>query len=298
MKKVFLIILTLILAQEKKLKVITSSPDLGDIAKVIGGESVEVKSLIRGDQDPHFIEPRPSMVALLRSADCIVRTGMDLDMWFQSLLDAARNPKILFGAPCYIDASTHIQKLDVPEGKVDASMGDIHIFGNPHYWLDPMNGIVIAEQIAETFSRIMPHSSEYFYNNLNSFKNEIQKGMERWEKKLAPFKNEKIITYHSSWTYFAKRFGLKIVATVEPKPGIPPTPSHLEYLINLIRNEKIKVIVREPFHDPSGPEYLARKTGIKVIVLPSSVGGVEEVKNYISLFDYITEKLSEAFKNE
>lgn len=281
---------------EEKLNIVTTTPDLADLAKVIGGEKVNVVSLIKGTQDPHFIEPRPSMVMLVKKADILVRIGMDLDLWVQSLIDAARNSKVVFNGSGYIDASQNIEKLEVPAGKVDASMGDIHIYGNPHYWLDPENAKLILFQIVNILCELKPSDAEYFKKNYEQYLQKLNSHITEWLRSMEPFKGTKIVTYHNSWPYFAKRFGLEIVGFLEPKPGIPPNPAHIISLKEKIKREKVKAIIVEPFRDIKIAESIASDTGTKITVLPPSVGGVNGVETYLDLINYNITKLIEAFK--
>lgn len=280
-----------------KLKVVTATADLADFVRVIGMDKVEVVSLTSGNQDPHFIEPRPSMVMKVKNADMLVRLGMDLDIWMQSLIDASRNSKVSYGGVGYVEVSGKIDKLEVPTGKVDASMGDIHIFGNPHYWLDPENAKPILETILKKLCYQLPSETEYFQKNYKEYLQKLDSAIVVWKKKMEPYSGEKIVTYHNSWPYFAKRFNLSLVDFVEPKPGIPPTPSHIVALIEKIKREKVKVIVMEPYFILKVAETIAEQSRSKVIVLSPSVGGIEGIKTYLDLFDYNINKLVESLKN-
>lgn len=296
MKKILLIICliyitTLLAVYSKEIFVVTTTEDLADLTKAVGGDKVKVVSLSYGYQDPHLIEPRPSMVVHLRKADMLVRVGMDLDTWVDSLIAASRNPKIMFGAVGYVDASVGIVRLEVPEGKVDASMGDIHIYGNPHYWLDPENAKVITKNILDGLCRVSPENAEYFKNNRNQYIEKLNNAIQVWHDKMSKFKGKKVISYHKTWSYFAKRFGLEIIATIEPKPGIPPSPAYLNSLIELIRREKPEIILHEMVYPRKTSEMVSKQTQTRLVVVPTSVGGVKEVKDYISLFDYIISKI-------
>lgn len=289
-------LLTTTLGAKDTVKVVTTTADLASITKEIGKEKVEVTSLSNGTQDPHFIEARPSMVVKLKNADLLILIGMDLDVWVQSLIDASRNPKIRYGQSGYLDVSVGIEKLEVPVGKVDASMGHLHIYGNPHYWLDPKNAKIIASNIAERLSKISSANSSYFEENLNKFNKKIDEKMIEWEKKLTPFRNRKIAIYHRSWSYFAKRFGLSVACELEPKPGIPPSPKHLKEVVKIIKKKDVRVILMEVFYDEKPAKFVSQQTGAKVVVVPNSVGGTREVTDYFSLIDTIVNKLSEALK--
>ncbi|MFC1520978.1 metal ABC transporter substrate-binding protein [Elusimicrobiota bacterium] len=294
MKRILLFGLFLFIPFEvfAKLDVICATEDLADLTRIVGGSRVKVAGLSSGEQDLHFVEPRPSMVFKLKRTDMVVRIGMDLDMWMDSLIGASKNSDIVFGAKGYVDASVGLERLEVPEGKVDASMGDIHLYGNPHYWLDPMNAVVITDNILKGLIRLSPESSEEFRKNREEFLNTLKIKIASWEKRIKPYKGTKIMTYHNSWPYFAKRFGFIVIDHMEPRPGIPPTPSHIARLLKKIKKEDAKIILVEPYISPKGPNYLAQKTGIKVMVVPPSVGGAEGVETYVGLFDHLISRLA------
>lgn len=278
-----------------KIKVVASSQDLKNIAEYIGGEEVSVESIADGNYDLHTIEPRPSMVIKIKNADAIIRIGLDLDMWMDSLIAASKNEKVMFSKPGYIDASKGIAVLEKPQGKVDGSMGDIHIFGNPHYWLDPENGKIIAKNIKEGLSRILPQKEKIFEENYINFCKQIDEKMKMWKEELSSLKwNRKMITYHNSWIYFARRFTIEIPMEIEPKPGIPPNPSHISRLIELIKKEDIKVIMIDNFYPLSTGKKLAKETGAKIVIVPSSVNGEKGVDDYFKLFDYIIVHIKKA----
>ena len=279
-----------------KINVVTTTPDLANIARSIGGSKVSAISLARGDQDMHFVEPRPSMVNYLRKADLFVRVGMDLDIWAQGLVDAARNKKIVYGAKGYVDASTGIRKLEIPTVKLDPSMGHIHIYGNPHYWLDPANGKVIARSILAGLIRVSPDDEAYFRGNYERFADKLDKAISAWKKRLAPFHGAEVVTYHKSWVYFNNRFGLVEFGNVEPKPGIPPSPSHVNSLIKRMKGAHVKVILMEPFYPRKFPQMIARETGAKLLIVPTSVGAVKGVDSYFELFDHLANQVVDALK--
>ncbi len=297
---IFFVLLFLCLSSSLKaegiIKVVTTTSDLASIAQEIGKDRISVVSLSRGTQDPHFIEVRPSMVVKLKSADLLILVGMNLDIWVQSLIDASRNPKISYGRSGYLDASAGIKKLEVPQDKIDASMGHLHIYGNPHYWLDPLNGKIIASNIAGRLAEISPQDASYFQDNLLKFNRQMDEKITGWEQKMAPFKGQKIVTYHRSWPYFTNRFDLIVPCEIEPKPGIPPSPKHLKEVIEIVKREKIRVILMEVFYDEKPAAFIAGETDAKVVVISSSVGGTKEAKDYFSLTDIIIERLVEALR--
>ncbi|MEW5944576.1 MAG: metal ABC transporter substrate-binding protein [bacterium] len=276
-------------------RVVTTTTDLAAITQEVGKDKVQVESLSRGNQDPHFVDPKPSFMVKLQKADLLIVVGLDLEIgYIQPLIDGSRNPKIRKGGAGYMDASAGCEILQIPNVKVERSMGDIHIYGNPHYWLDPVNGKVIAKNIAVALSRVDPANAGFYSENAKSFGKRIDEKLEEWKKKLAPCKGAEIITYHNSWPNFARRFGIVVAGHVEPKPGIPPTPSHTVSVISTIKEIGIKAIVVEPYFDKKAPNAIASKTGAKVLVLPPSVGGVQGTDDYFALFDYIVSQLASA----
>jgi len=236
------------------------------------------------------------MVVKLRKADLLILVGMDLDIWIESLIDAAHNPDIRIGRRGYLDVSQQIEKLEIPQGKVDASMGHVHPYGNPHYWLNPDNGKIIAREISDKMSELMPADREYFESNLVAFNQKIDEKVVDWRKILSSANNKKIITYHRSWNYFADKFGIEIVCELEPKPGIPPSPGHLKEVIDRVKHQQVKAIMTEVFYDQKPARFVAEQTGIEVVVVPNSVRGTKEAKDYIALMDIIVNKLANALK--
>jgi zinc/manganese transport system substrate-binding protein len=279
---------------EGKLAVVTTTTDLADFARQIGGDRVSVVSLSRGDQDPHAVEPRPSMVMKVKNADILIRIGMDLDLWVDGLIDASRNGKIKKGVRGYLDKGTHgyldvsesIEKLEVPEGKVDGSMGDIHIYGNPHYWTSPENAGLIGDLICERMSELRPGDAGYFKQNHEQYTKKLHEAFEHWKRILQPFVKSGIVTYHNSWPYFARSFDLTIAGYVEPKPGIPPTPSHITELVQTMKSAGVRVIIMEPWFNLKTAQSIAQKAAAKVVVLSPSVGGVKGTDSYIGLMSY------------
>lgn len=279
-----------------EINVVTSAPNLADITRSIGGNLVSVTSLVRPADDIHFVEPRPSLVVRLRGADMVVLYGMSFDAFMRPLIDNARNRKIAPGGPGYVNASVGVRKIEVPKGKVDASQGDIHAFGNPHYWLDPENTKVVARNILAGLKRAAPDDASYFEKNYDAFESRIDSAMKGWSAKMAPFKGMKVVTYHKSWIYFLRRFGLVEFDTVEVKPGIAPTPSHLRSLISGMKRENVGVIIMEPFYSEKFPKLIARETGAKIVVAPTSVGGAKGIKSYFDLMDRITDSVVRGLK--
>jgi zinc/manganese transport system substrate-binding protein len=275
------------IAAPGKLTVVTTTSDLASITREVGGQFVEVTSIARGYQDPHFVEPKPSFLLLLKSADLLEVVGLELEIgWLPPLIDQSRNAKIRPGSAGYLDVSRGVEILDRPAGGVDRSMGDVHPLGNPHYWLDPANAVRIAIQVEKKLEQLQPANAAYFQQRLNDFKLRMNEANKRWTAMLAPFKGAKVVTYHNSWPNFMRRYGLNVAGYVEPKPGVPPSPSHLFQLISMMKQQKIKVILMEPYFDHKTPQSVADRTGAQLIVLYPSIGGAKSgTDDYIQLFD-------------
>ena len=298
MKRLFAFLLaSLLLAAPAfgKVQVVTSLQDFASIADAIGGPRIETFALARGYQDPHFVEPKPSFVLKLSKADLLIVAGLELEVgYLPPLIDQSRNAKIRPGSPGYLDASAGCDILERPTGTVTRAMGDVHPFGNPHYWLDPENGRVIARAIAAKLSQIDPSGAPDYAKNLAAFEAKLTEGAKRWEAALAPYAGTELVTYHNSWPNFLKRFKLTAAAYVEPKPGVPPSPSHTVELIDLMRAKKIPAILMEPYFDRKTPQQIAEKTGATLLVFIPSVGGLPEIKDYFGLFDYDVQLLTDA----
>jgi zinc/manganese transport system substrate-binding protein len=270
-----------------KLNVVTTIADLASITQEVGGDRVDVVSIARGYQDPHFVEPKPSFLMLLRNADLLEVVGLELEIgWLPPLLDQSRNAKIRPGANGYLDLSRGVEILDRPTGTVNRSMGDVHAMGNPHYWLDPANAVRIAIQVEKKLEELRPADAPFFQQRLNNFKLRMNEANKRWMAALAPYRGAKIVTYHNSWPNFVKRFGLNVVGYVEPKPGVPPSPSHTFELINLMKEQKVKAILMEPYFDVKTPQSIAERSGAKLVIMYPSVGGAKSgTDDYFQTFD-------------
>src|SRR5262249_4695447 len=280
-----------------KLNVMTAVEDLAAIAREVGGDRVTVESIARGYQDPHFVEAKPSFILKLQKADLLVVVGRELEIgWLPPLILQSRNAKIQPGAAGYLDASEHAKILELPQGQITRAMGDVHPLGNPHYWMDPENGKIIAQEIAAKLSELRPGDKAYFNQRLTDFTTKLDAAEKRWSAMMAPYKGIKVVTYHRSFPNFADRYGLDIIGYVEPRPGIPPTPQHTLDLINEMKRQNVKIVLVEPYFDLKTPNAIGRETGAEVLVLPPSVGGVKEITDYISLFDYDLNLLVNAIK--
>jgi zinc/manganese transport system substrate-binding protein len=291
----FLALTTSAFAQ--KLTVVTTTADLASLTQEVGGDRVDVTAIARGYQDPHFVEPKPSFLLLLRKADLLEVVGLDLEIgWLPPLLDQSRNAQIRPGGPGYLDVSTGVEILDRPTGTVNRSMGDVHALGNPHYWIDPANAIRIAIQISNRLSQLRPKDATYFAGRLETFKKRMNEANKKWTAMLAPYRGAKIVTYHNSWPNFTRRYGLNVVGFVEPKPGVPPSPSHTFELINLIQAQKVKAILVEPYFDLKTPKSIAERTGANLLVMYPSVGARPELDDYFKLFDRNITELVKALR--
>ena len=281
---------------DNKLQIMTATTDLAALAQEIGGDKVHVESIARGYQDPHFVEAKPSFLLKLRRADLLIVVGLELEIgWLPPLITQSTNPKIQVGAPGYFDASRFAKILEIPTGQVTRAEGDVHPLGNPHYWLDPENGLRIARAIQDKLSEMRPNDSAYFAQRYASFEQHLKQADQQWLAEMKPYAGRKIVTYHRSWPNFAEHFSLNVIGYVEPRPGIPPSPQHTVELIGLMKREGVKVIVVEPYFDLKTPNAVARETGGQVLVLTPSVGGEKEITDYFKLFDYDIAKLKQAF---
>jgi zinc/manganese transport system substrate-binding protein len=267
--------------------VVASTEDLAALTREVGGDKVKVDAIARGYQDPHFVEAKPSFIFKLHAADLLVVVGKELELgWLPALVQQSRNARIQPGADGYLDASLSARILDIPTGPITRAMGDVHPTGNPHYWLDPGNGRRIAQAVQAKLSAMRPDDGAYFAARYADFDRRLREGEKRWDARMAPCRGAKIVTYHRSWSNFVERFGLDVIDYVEPRPGVPPSPSHTIELIRKIRREGVKVLLVEPYFDLKTPAAIGRETGARVLVLPPSVGGEQEIRDYVALFDH------------
>jgi zinc/manganese transport system substrate-binding protein len=283
--------------QAKQLNIVTATTDMAALAQEVGGERVTVESIAKGYQDPHFVEAKPSFLLKLRRADLLIVVGLQLEIgWLPPLITQSGNPKIQVGANGYLDASQFAEILDIPTGPVSRAMGDVHPLGNPHYWLDPDNGRRIAKGIAGKLAELDPEDAGYFQQRFQDFDKRLTAAEQKWDAETKPYHGRKVVTYHNSFPNFAKHFGLNVIGYVEPRPGIPPTPSHTFELIGLMKRENCKVVLVEPYFDLKTPNSIARETGAKVVQYLPSVGGEKDVTDYFKLFDYDIALLIKAFQ--
>ncbi len=281
---------------QAQLTVVTTTTDLEDITRRIGGDQVDVSSVATGYQNLHFVDPKPSYITRLSRADMFVTIGLDLEInWVRALLQSARNSEIQKGGPGYVDVSQNVPLLDVPE-TVSRAQGDIHIYGNPHYWLDPARGKIIAENIHDALVNLQPESKELFSKNLKQFKQQIDQRIAQWKEKMAPYDGASIVAYHDQWPYFAEQFNLNIAGFMEPKPGIPPTPSQLAKVIQMMNQQNIGVIIIAPYYKTDSAELVAGRTDAEVVRMASSVGSYDGVETYFDVFEYNVNHLVKALE--
>ena len=280
-----------------KLTIVTTTQDPAALTRAIGGERVEVAALAKGYQDPHFLDAKPSYMVLLHGADLVEVIGLDLEVgYIGPIVSGARNENILPGRPGFLDLSQYIKPLEVV-AMADRSQGDIHPNGNPHYWLDPENARQMARGIALKLAELDPAGKEVFARNLEAFESDLTIKEASWKVRLAPIAGQSIVTLHRSWSYFAARYGLQVVAFVEPKPGIPPTPTHTLELIKEMQAKQVKLLLMENFYDKRAPELVAAKTGAKLAIVPNSVGGEEGVATYFDLMERIVGTIEKAARS-
>lgn len=280
------------------LNVVTTDTNLADIARRVGGDRVRVESLIRGVDDPHQVEPRPSMVVKLASADVLARVGLDLDMFVDALLERCGNRKVQRGGPGYADCSRGVKLMEVPTTQLDPSMGDIHAYGNPHYLLDPMNGITAASNIGAALSRVDPAGAAEYRSRLDTFAREVRERVRRWEGMLASHRGTPIVVYHRTWVYFVTRFGLVEFAAIEPKPGVPPSPGYVQRLIGSMQGKHVPVVLCETFRSRRYPDMISSQTGARAVFVPIAVNATPEARDYLSLFDVIVGRIAQAMSGK
>ena len=299
MKKILLFlsaILTSGLAAQASLNVVATLPDFGSLAREIGGDKVNVTVLAKATEDPHFVDARPSFVVALRNADVLIDGGAELELgWLPPLLQNARNPKIDVGKPGRIQASEGVRLMNVP-ANVTRAAGDVHALGNPHFTVDPIIAKAIAQHIAQSLSALDPTNAAFYQANYKKFEATINAKLQEWGAAMVPFHGQHVVAYHDSWPYFAHRFGVAIDIFLEPKPGIPPSPSHLTEVIAQMKAQHIKAVIVEPFHDRRIAEKVATATGAKVVEFSQFPGGLPGTDSYVKLIDTLVSRLAAALK--
>jgi zinc/manganese transport system substrate-binding protein len=288
--------IALAISAHAKLKVVATLPDLASLAREVGGDKVDVSAMAKPTEDSHFVDARPSFVVQLRDADVLIDGGAELEIgWLPPLLQNARNPKLDVGKPGRVQASQGVRLMNVPTNATRAA-GDVHALGNPHFVVDPIIAKTVALHIAQAFSVVDPPNAAAYDANYKKFEATINAKLQEWGAAMLPFKGQNIVAYHDSWVYFAHRFGLNIDTFLEPKPGIPPSPSHLAEVIEKMKAQKIKAIIIEPFHDRKIAEKVASSTGAKVVDFAQYPGGLPGTDSYVKLIDKLVANLSAALK--
>jgi ABC-type Zn uptake system ZnuABC Zn-binding protein ZnuA len=280
-----------------KLNVVATTTALANIANEVARDKIHAYAIASPKQNIHHYAPTPKDVLKVKKADVLIHEGLDLEAWREPLLAAAGNMRFLGEGQYSIDVSQGVPLLEVPTS-LSRAEGDIHAFGNPHYISDPENAKIIATNIAEGLANLEPENADFFIKNAEAFNQKLDEKIKNWKERLAPFKGAPIVVYHRSWSYFAKEFDLVIVGEIEPKPGIPPTAKHLAEVLQIIREKKVKVIIKEPFEETRTPKKIADETGAQVVTLSQSVGEPKEAKDYISLMEQNIMSLEAAFARE
>ena len=269
---------------EANLRIVGTTPDLAALARAIGGDKAQVDSIGKPNEDPHFVQAKPSFIVTLNKADLLIENGLQLELgWLPALIDQTRNGKIRVGAPGRVLAVQGVPLLEIPTEPVTRAMGDIHPGGNPHFLVDPQRGKIVAENIYQGLARVAPADAEEFRGNLARLQQEIDSAEAECQRMMAPYRGTKVVTYHKSLTYFCTRFGLEEVGTIEPKPGIPPSGSHITALIAQMKQTDAKLILMEPWHERRTPALVAKQTGAKVVELSTHAGGASDMPDYPSV---------------
>jgi zinc/manganese transport system substrate-binding protein len=279
-----------------KIRVVTTITDLKSLTEAVGGDLVEVDALARGNQNPHDLEVRPSLMVKVRHADLLVINGLEGDPWVEVVIQGANNPKVGPGAPGRVDASEGILVLDVPKTRVDRSMGDVHPVGNPHYTPDPGMAPAVTANILNGLVRVAPQYRATFEHNRQAFLGRLEQAQARWTAALEPAKGAKVVVDHALWAYFLSRFGLLQAAAIEERPGIPASPAHVAKVIQLIKDERIKVIMTVPWGDRKLAARIGEEAGAKVVAMAPAVGAVKGANSYIDTVDYNVKMLAEALR--
>lgn len=279
-----------------KIRVVATTTDLKALTEAVGDGLVEVDALARGNQNPHDLEVRPSLMVKVRRADVLVVNGLELDQWADAVVQGANNPKVIAGAPGRVDASAGILVLDVPKTRVDRSMGDVHPLGNPHYSLDPGLAPAVTANILEGLARVAPEYRPQFERNRTEFLGRVERALQGWTAALAPFKGAPVVVYHAQWAYLLARFGLTQVGTVEDRPGIYPTPGHLTRLIQVMKDVKVKVVIVEPWSDYKLAERVAQEAGARAVLLATGVGALKGTDGYLDAIDHNVKTLAQALR--
>jgi ABC-type Zn uptake system ZnuABC Zn-binding protein ZnuA len=277
-----------------QVNVVVTTPDLKSITEAVAGGAARVQSLIAPAADPEAFEPRPAQLLALREAQLVVRIGAGYEHWLDRMLQQAGNPHLRPGADGYLDASAGIALLEQRGRSVTITPGHAHGSANPHYWLDPVNGLAVAQRIAETLARLAPARRAGIEAAHARFAAELQRRTVEWQKTLEPYKGAPVVTYHNTWPYFARRFRLNIVEVIEEKEGVPPGVARLAAVAKAMRETKVRTVVHEPFQPVDASRALGERTGARVVVMAPSVGSLPEASDYLKLFDFNVRQLAKA----
>jgi len=281
------------------LSVATSLTDLASVAQFVGGKHVTALSLCRGYEDPHFVPAKPSLMKAIQHADVFISTGLELDAgWLPLVLPGSRNPKIQQGAKGFVDASQGVDVLEKPTGTVSRAAGDIHPFGNPHYYADPRNLIVVADHLAQVFSDLDPPNAADYAANAKAFDEKMTASLDKWEKQMAPYKGASVVTYHPNFVYFADRFGLRLFGTVEPKPGIPPSPHYVNDLAESMKKAGVKVVVYQPYYNADPAKQVAQRAGGTALEIATEAGGLPGTDDVFTKFDKLVSSVADALSGK
>lgn len=277
-----------------KIKIVASNSTLASITESVAGDKADIYCIAAPNRDLHFIEPTPRDVMKLKNSDVFVHAGLDLEAWRGPLLNAVGRLDLMWPAgEKQIDVSRGISLLEIPE-TLSRAEGDIHAYGNPHYWTDPENAKIMALNIAEKLGSLYPGDKEQFLRNAGEFNRKIDEKLPVWQKQLAPFRGVPVVVYHDSWPYFMQRFGITLAGELEPKPGIPPAARHISGLVKMMKEKSVKVIITEPYREKRTPKRVAKETGARVITFTQSVGAFPEARDYCSMMDYDIALLAQA----
>ena len=275
--------------------VVATTPELASIARAVGGNLTKVQSLAKPDQNYHMVEAKPTDVLRVRNAQVFVRIGLDMDIWADAVLNAARNPNVQAGGKGYVDAGRLIKRMEVPSANISGASGDIHVYGNPHYWFDPGNAKVVAYEIDLALRGVDPKNAAAYDANYQKFASEIDQHIKGWEATLAPYRGRSVVAYHDEWVYFFQRFGLKAFGYLEPKPGISPSSSHVQNLITAMKRDNVKAVIIPSIYPTRFGELIARETGGHLAVVPYSIGS-QGTTDYFSYLDAIVNGFKQALQ--
>ncbi|MBN1587080.1 MAG: zinc ABC transporter substrate-binding protein [Candidatus Omnitrophica bacterium] len=283
--------------QAKPLRVVATLSTFADLAQTVGGEHVKVSYIASPKFNPHFIEPRPSDVLKVKKAGLFIHAGLDLEMWRWPLVDAAGNGAVRPGGERELDLSRGISLIEIPTSAVSRSQGDIHIYGNPHYWVAPANAGIMAQTIADKLTEIDPANEADYQAAASAFVQKLNAAIVRWRQEIAPLQGKEAVAYHNEWPYLTNFAGLRVDYFLEPKPGIPPTPKHVQFLENYMRQKGIHVILQSNSSPNAASRKLAEATGARLVTLCHNVGGLPGCDDYFAMMDYNLNQLTEVFEN-